>query len=133
MSSPTDLQPTGSPLFELRGIEREFALGQTRIHALRGIDLSIGRGEFIAIWGPSGSGKSTLLNLLGLIDQADRGRLLFDGSDVALQSDNQLSDCRNRKIGFVFQSFNLVPVLTALENVCLPLQVQGLASAEIVD
>ena len=118
------------PLLELRGVEREFALGETRIRALRGIDLDIQRGQFVAIWGPSGSGKSTLLNLLGLIDAPDRGVLKFEGQDVHGQSDNALSDCRNRKIGFVFQSFNLVPVLTAVENVMLPLQVRGIAANE---
>ena len=118
-------------LLELRGIEREFALGETRIQALRGIDLTIEKGEFIAIWGPSGSGKSTLLNQLGLIDTPDRGVLKFEGQDVKQLSDNALSDRRNRKIGYVFQSFNLIPVLTALENVGLPLQVQGVAPAEI--
>jgi putative ABC transport system ATP-binding protein len=116
-------------LIRLRGIEREFALGHTHIRALRGIDLDIQRGEFVAIWGPSGSGKSTLLNLLGLIDMPNQGDLSFEGMDVRRMSDNALSDCRNRKIGFVFQSFNLVPVLTALENVMLPLQVQGVSSA----
>ncbi|WP_198970892.1 ABC transporter ATP-binding protein [Xylophilus sp. ASV27] len=117
-------------LFELRRIERTFALGEARIHALRGIDLDIRRGEFIAIWGPSGSGKSTLLNLLGLIDSADKGSLAFDGQDVAGLSDDALSDCRSRRIGFVFQNFNLIPVLSALDNVSLPLQVQGRRSAE---
>ena len=119
------------PLLELRGVEREFALGETRIRALRGIDLDIQRGPFVAIGGPSGSGTSTLLNLLGLIDAPDRGVLKFEGQDVHGQSDNALSDCRNRKIGFVFQSFNLVPVMTALENVGLPLQVQGVKPAEV--
>ncbi|MES2260423.1 MAG: ABC transporter ATP-binding protein [Pseudomonadota bacterium] len=125
------MDAAATPLLELKAIEREFSLGQTRIHALRGIDLEIERGAFVAIWGPSGSGKSTLLNLLGLIDAPDRGSLRFDGEDVSLLSDNALSDCRNRKIGYVFQGFNLVPVLTALENVGLPLQVQGIKSAEI--
>lgn len=120
-----------NPLIELKGVEREFALGETRIRALRGIDLTIKRGEFVAIWGPSGSGKSTLLNMLGLIDKPDRGSVEFDGQDVSLLSDNALSDCRNRKLGFVFQSFNLIPVLTALENVGLPLQVQGLPANEV--
>lgn len=119
------------PLLSLRGIEREFALGETRIRALRGIDLDVAPGEFMAIWGPSGSGKSTLLNLLGLIDAADKGVLRFEGQDVSQLSDDALSDCRNHKIGFVFQSFNLVPVLTALENVALPLQVQGVKAAEV--
>ena len=117
-------------LLDLHGISREFLLGQTHIRALRGIDLQIQRGEFMAIWGPSGSGKSTLLNLLGLIDKPSSGSLRFDGEDVASLSDNALSDCRNRKIGFVFQSFNLVPVLTAVENVMLPLQVRGIAANE---
>ena len=122
---------TTAPLLSLRGIEREFALGETRIRALRGIDLDVAPGEFMAIWGPSGSGKSTLLNLLGLIDAADKGVLRFEGQDVSQLSDDALSDCRNHKIGFVFQSFNLVPVLTALENVALPLQVQGVQAAEV--
>ena len=113
-------------LFELSNIHRHFPLGETTVQALRGVDLTIARGESLAIWGPSGSGKSTLLNLLGLIDQPDQGTLRFDGEDVHGQSDDALTDCRSRKIGFVFQSFNLVPVLTALENVMLPLQIQGL-------
>ena len=116
---------TPPPLFELSAVERHFALGETRVHALRGIDLTIARGESVAIWGPSGSGKSTLLNLLGLVDSADAGCLRFDGQDVADLDDDALTDCRNRKIGFVFQSFNLMPVLTALENVMLPLQIAG--------
>jgi putative ABC transport system ATP-binding protein len=114
-----------TPLLELNGVEREFALGKTRIHALRGIDLCIQRGDFVAIWGPSGSGKSTLMNLLGLIDKADKGELRFDGQNISTLSDNALSDHRNRNIGFVFQNFNLVPVLTALENVALPLQIRS--------
>jgi putative ABC transport system ATP-binding protein len=113
-------------LFELTDIHRNFALGQTTVQALRGVDLTIQRGESVAIWGPSGSGKSTLLNLLGLIDGPDQGTVRFEGQDVRALSDDALTDCRNRKIGFVFQSFNLVPVLTALENVLLPLQIQGL-------
>ncbi len=113
------------PLFNLVAIEREFQMGGEPIRALRGVDLQIHRGEFVAIWGPSGSGKSTLLNLLGLIDQPSKGSLTFEGEEVSRLSDNALSDCRNRKIGFVFQSFNLIPVLTAVENVMLPLQVQG--------
>ena len=123
--------PDDRVLLELKGVEREFALGETRIRALRGIDLEVRRGEFVAIWGPSGSGKSTLLHILGLIDSADKGTVLFEGEDVARLSDNALSDRRNRKIGFVFQSFNLVPVLTALENVSLPLQVQNRPAAEV--
>jgi putative ABC transport system ATP-binding protein len=114
-----------STLIELQGITRQFQVGETTIQALRGIDLIIQKGDFAAIWGPSGSGKSSLLNLLGLIDQASSGKLLFEGQDIAQLSDNALSDLRNQRIGFVFQNFNLVPVLTALDNVCLPLQIQG--------
>jgi putative ABC transport system ATP-binding protein len=114
-------------LFELTNIRRRFALGATTVQALRGIDVTIARGESVAIWGPSGSGKSTLLNLLGLIDTPSDGVLNFDGQDVRKLSDNELTDCRSGKIGFVFQGFNLVPVLTALENVMLPLQIRGIA------
>lgn len=113
------------PLLALDNIVREFSLGETRVQALRGINLRIQRGEFMAIWGPSGSGKSTLLNVLGLIDSPDRGSLNFDGQETSRLSDDDLSDLRNHKIGFVFQTFNLIPVLTATENVMLPLQIQG--------
>lgn len=113
------------PLLALDGIVREFSLGETRVQALRSINLQVQRGEFMAIWGPSGSGKSTLLNVLGLIDSPDGGRLNFDGQETSRLSDDELSDLRNHKIGFVFQTFNLIPVLTATENVMLPLQIQG--------
>jgi putative ABC transport system ATP-binding protein len=94
---------------------------------LRGIDLNIQQGEMVAVWGPSGSGKSTLMNTIGLIDRPDRGEVQFDGVDVLGLQDNALSDYRGRKVGFVFQSFNLLPVLNVLENVMLPLQLQGTA------
>jgi putative ABC transport system ATP-binding protein len=118
----------GEPLFELTNIHRRFQLGATTVRALRGVDLSIACGESVAIWGPSGSGKSTLLNLLGLIDAPDEGSLIFAGEDVHALDDDALTDRRSRKIGYVFQNFNLVPVLTALENVMLPLQIQGQGS-----
>lgn len=121
-SATTGAKP---PLLALDNIVREFSLGETRVQALRGIQLRIQRGEFMAIWGPSGSGKSTLLNVLGLIDSPDRGTLQFDGQETNRLSDDELSDLRNHKIGFVFQTFNLIPVLTATENVMLPLQIQG--------
>ena len=120
-----------TPLFELSGIHRRFALGETTGQALRGVDLTIARGESVAIWGPSGSGKSTLRNRLGLLDGPDQGSLRFQGEDVHALSDDARTDCRNRQIGFVFQSFNLVPVLTAEENVMLPLQIQGLPARVI--
>ena len=118
-------------LFTLDRVERTFLLGETQIRALRGIDLEIMAGEFLAIWGPSGSGKSTLMNVLGLIDAADAGSVLFDGEDVALLSDDELSDRRIHKIGFIFQNFNLIPVLSARENIMLPLQLRRFTDAEI--
>jgi putative ABC transport system ATP-binding protein len=118
-------------LFTLEHVERTFLLGETQIRALRGVDLEIMPGEFLAIWGPSGSGKSTLMNVLGLIDAADAGSVLFDGEDVALLSDDELSDRRIHKIGFIFQNFNLIPVLSARENIMLPLQLRRFTEAEI--
>ncbi|WP_208512397.1 ABC transporter ATP-binding protein [Variovorax paradoxus] len=115
------------PLVVLEDLRRSFALGQTSVQALNGVSLEIHAGEMIAVWGPSGSGKSTLMSMIGLIDRPDAGRVIFDGTDVLACSDNQLSDRRSRDVGFVFQSFNLVPVLTAQENVMLPLQLQGTA------
>jgi putative ABC transport system ATP-binding protein len=121
---------TSAPaLIHLQSITREFALGHSTVRALRGVDLRIGQRELVAIWGPSGSGKSTLMNIVGLIDRPSTGRLLLDGRDTAAMADDEMSDYRNRHIGFVFQSFNLVPVLDALENVMLPLQIHGIPSA----
>jgi putative ABC transport system ATP-binding protein len=112
-------------LLDLRGLKRQFMLGRTVVQALRGIDLRIGRGEFVAVWGPSGSGKSTLMNAIGLIDRPDAGQVVLDGQDITKLNDNALTDYRAKHIGFVFQSFNLVPVLSALENVMLPLEIRG--------
>jgi putative ABC transport system ATP-binding protein len=100
-------------------------LGETVVHALQGIELQIDKGEFVAIWGPSGSGKTTLLNLIGAIDEPTEGKLMIAGKDVQSLSDNRRSELRNESIGFIFQGFNLVPVLSALENVMLPLQIKG--------
>ena len=111
-----------APLLELRGVHKQYVLGETRIDALRQVDTTIRAGEFAAIWGPSGSGKSTLCNLVGLLDTPSSGSVHFAGKDVAGLSDNERSTLRNRAIGFVFQGFNLIPVLSALENVMLPLQ-----------
>ncbi len=109
---------------ELESINKQYRLGQTRINALTGINLSFGKGEFTGVWGPSGSGKTTLLNLIGTIDEASSGKIYINGTDVSSMSDNAKSDYRNSRIGFIFQNFNLVPVLSALENVMLPLQIQ---------
>ncbi len=113
------------PLVRLKNLHRTFMLGQTPVQALRGVDLTIHAGEFLAVWGPSGSGKSTLMNMVGLIDAPTSGKVEIDGHDVHTLSDDAITTFRGQHIGFVFQSFNLVPVLSALENVMLPLQIQG--------
>jgi putative ABC transport system ATP-binding protein len=109
-------------LIELHGVRRRYAMDGHAVDALAGIDLRIGAGEFIAITGASGSGKSSLLNILGCLDRPTEGRYLIEGRDVAGMDDEAASDMRNRRIGFVFQSFHLLPRLTVLENVLLPLR-----------
>ena len=113
------------PLIDMINIKKDYFLGETVVHALNGVDLTIDKGEFVAIWGPSGSGKTTLLNLIGAIDEPSAGSVFIDGQEVALLSDNRRTELRNRSIGFIFQGFNLIPVLSAQENVMLPLQIQG--------
>ncbi len=115
-------------LIELKTITKKYKLGQTNITALNKVNLEFKKGEFTAVWGPSGSGKTTLLNLIGTIDDPSSGSILINGKDVSKMTDNQKSDYRNKQIGFIFQNFNLVPVLTALENVMLPLQIQKVSS-----
>ena len=117
-------------LIELKQVHKHYYLGETRIVALQGIDLTIQKGEFVAIWGPSGSGKSTLCNLIGMLDSPTAGAVLLEGHDVTHLPDDRRSELRNTTIGFIFQSFNLLPVLSALENVMLPLQVQGYKTRE---
>lgn len=112
-------------LVEMKDIKKDYYLGETRITALKNINLSINKGEFVAVWGPSGSGKSTLCNLMGLTDNHTSGTLLFQGTDVTSLTDDQRSDMRNQHLGFIFQSFNLIPVLSALDNVTLPLLIKG--------
>ena len=106
---------------EVRGVSKDYALGEQRVQALRETSLDVEEGEFLAIAGPSGSGKSTLLNLIGCIDNPSTGHILIDGEDVAGKTPDELADLRARKIGFVFQTFNLLPVLSAAENVEYPL------------
>ena len=118
------------PVIRIERLTRTYRLGNFGVHALRGVSLQIQRGEYIAIMGPSGSGKSTLMNILGCLDAPSEGRYLLDGIDVRRHSEDQLSDLRNRKIGFVFQGYNLVPRITALANVELPLAYAGLARSE---
>ena len=117
-------------MIELEGIRRTYRQGGHTIHALAGVDVRIARGEFVAIMGPSGSGKSTLLNVLGALDRPDGGRYRFEGTDVAALDDDAASALRNRRIGFVFQSFHLLPRLSVLENVLLPLRYAGQDDAD---
>ncbi len=117
-------------LSEMEKIRKDYFLGETVVHALQGVDLQIDKGEFVAIWGPSGSGKTTLLNLIGAIDEPSAGDLAIAGREVRSLSDNQRSELRNDTIGFIFQGFNLIPVLSALENVMLPLQIKGVSFGE---
>ncbi|MFZ4625986.1 MAG: ABC transporter ATP-binding protein, partial [Rhodoferax sp.] len=114
---------------ELSGIERVFHLGDSEVHALRRLDLRISAGDYLAVMGPSGSGKSTLLNLLGLLDRPNAGVYRLEGRDVTTLSPDELARVRSQRIGFVFQSFHLVPRLTAFENIALPMVLAGLAPA----
>jgi putative ABC transport system ATP-binding protein len=109
-----------APLVALQGVTRTYAQGEQEIHVLKGIGLEIAAGEFVALQGPSGSGKSTLLHILGLLDRPSGGRYRLDGEDVAGLPDDRLSELRNRTLGFLFQSFYLVPYISALDNVMLP-------------
>lgn len=118
-------------MISIRKLEKTYQAGETSVRALRGVDLEVAEGEFTALAGPSGSGKTTLLNLIGCIDQADSGTLIVDGLDVSTRTAVQLSTFRREKLGFIFQNFNLVPVLTAFENVALVLNLLALPAAEV--
>ncbi len=118
------------PQIELAGIERVFRLGDSEVHALRTLDLAVAAGEYIAVMGPSGSGKSTLLNLLGLLDRPNSGTYRLEGRDVTTLTADEQAQVRRERIGFVFQSFHLVPRLTAAENIGLPMMLAGIAPAE---
>ena len=122
--------PDSGPLIRAEGLRRRYRMGETVIHALRGVDLVVGRNEYVAIMGPSGSGKSTLMNLIGCLDTPDEGRYWLDGRLVSDMGDTELAAVRNRDIGFVFQSFALLPRATALANVELPLIYAGVRLAE---
>lgn len=117
-------------LIELTGVTKLYRVGEQEIRALDGVDLTIGQGEFCAIVGPSGSGKSTLMHLLGCLDIPTTGRVIIDGTDVSQASDGMLAEMRNRKIGFVFQAFNLLAKMSVLENVELPMIYAGVSKKE---
>ncbi len=117
-------------MIELEGIRKVYQMGTQQVHALRGISVEIGAGEFVAIMGPSGSGKSTLMNLMGCLDQPTAGRYWLDGRDVAQLGDDQLAQVRNKQVGFVFQQFNLLPRTPALKQVELPLTYAGVGRGE---
>lgn len=112
-------------IIKIRNIIRDFQLGQETVHVLKGIDLDIEKGEYVAIMGPSGSGKSTLMNLIGCLDTPTSGSYILNDKDVSQMSDDELADIRNKEIGFVFQTFNLLPRTTALDNVALPMVYAG--------
>ena len=118
-----------SSVIKIRDIRRDFPLGQEIVKVLKGIDLDIEKGEYVALMGPSGSGKSTLMNLLGCLDTPTSGSYELNGQDVSNMSDDELADIRNTEIGFVFQTFNLLPRTTALENVALPMIYAGASKA----
>jgi putative ABC transport system ATP-binding protein len=120
----------GGPQIELAGIERVFRLGDSVVRALAGIDLAIDAGEYLSVMGPSGSGKSTLLNVLGLLDSPSAGRYRLEGRDVTTLSAAEQARVRSQRIGFVFQSFHLVPRLTAAENIALPMMLAGVAAGD---
>jgi len=117
-------------VIHIRKIIRNFQMGHETVYVLKGIDLDIKRGEYVAIMGPSGSGKSTLMNLLGCLDTPTSGQYILNGKDVSKMSDDELADIRNKEIGFVFQTFNLLPRTTALDNVALPMVYAGASKSE---
>ena len=119
-------------VIQLRAITRDFKLGGQTVQVLKGIDLNIQRGEYVALMGPSGSGKSTLMNLLGCLDTPTSGTYVLADRDVSGMAEQELAEVRNQEIGFVFQTFNLIPRQTALDNVALPLVYAGIGKEEVL-
>ncbi len=117
-------------LVDMKKICKDFIMGKSEVHVLKNVDLTVEEGEFLAIMGPSGSGKSTLMNILGFLDVPTSGEYIFDGTNMEKASDNRLADVRNKDIGFIFQSFNLLPKMTALDNVALPLMYGGVSKSK---
>ncbi len=128
--APRQVRPVGPLVIDIDGVTKLYRMGTETIHALRGVALKIHRNEYLAIMGPSGSGKSTLMNMLGCLDTPSAGRYHFNGKDVSAMEDDELAAIRNQEIGFVFQTFNLLPRSNALHNVELPLIYAGLAPHE---
>ncbi|MBZ0241876.1 MAG: ABC transporter ATP-binding protein, partial [Bacteroidales bacterium] len=120
-------------MISLKGISRHYRVGTELVKALDSIDLDIDRNEYVALMGPSGSGKSTLMNLLGCLDTPTGGSYFLNGNDVSRMNDNELADIRNKEIGFIFQTFNLLPRSTALENVMLPLVYAGVSKQDRIE
>ena len=128
-----EAKPTGDPsmcVLEARGVTKVFGTGEARVEAVRGVNMKVPSGTLVAIMGRSGSGKSTLLSILGGIDSPTSGQIILEGVDLATLTDDQRTLIRRRRVGFVFQSFNLLPILTAEENVALPLELDGIPSAK---
>lgn len=119
-----------NPLINIKALKRDFQLGSETIYVLKGIDLQINKGEYVALMGPSGSGKSTLMNLLGCLDTPTSGTYILNSKDVSQMHDDDLAEIRNKEIGFVFQTFNLLPRTTALDNVALPMIYAGYSKSE---
>jgi putative ABC transport system ATP-binding protein len=119
-----------TPIIDIKAITRDFQLGSETVNVLKGIDLLINKGEYVALMGPSGSGKSTLMNILGCLDTPTSGSYILNGKQVSEMHDDELAEIRNKEIGFVFQTFNLMPRTTALDNVALPMVYAGFSKAE---
>jgi putative ABC transport system ATP-binding protein len=130
LESRRGARPRGLAVIRIEQITKEYLMGATTVRALKGVDLLVHRNEYVAIMGPSGSGKSTLMNMIGCLDTPTTGRYELNGSDVALMEDDQLAEIRNKEIGFVFQTFNLLPRSTSLQNVELPLVYAGVMAEE---
>lgn len=117
-------------IFDIRDVSKVYSMKGIETHALRGVNLTIKRGEYAAIIGPSGSGKSTLMHIMGCLDTPTRGKVIIEGSDTSEMDDNELARIRRKKIGFVFQSYNLIPGLTAIENIALPMRFNGIGRGD---